>query len=241
MLPATPARDDERHQAPAPTIPWFVWCTVVAVTAALVAGHADGAVGRDGHFSAPHAALYLCGVLASVCSAWLLHTAPVDRDHALAPSPASRGPFPHAGALVVALLMLAMLEHSNARGLQAARLQRDVALALPLVLVGISRAAPHPGACTIMAAIYSLFLLGAAWTLPLFSAATTLGSGQLEVTHVVPAALPLLLSAPALALDGLRRVSPRRGLWRETLATTMLFLATLAIVQWPSATFLRSP
>jgi hypothetical protein len=62
-----------------------------------------------------------------------------------------------------------------------------VALALPFVLVGVSRPAPHRWGCTILAAIYTLFQMSLLWIL-------TLG-------HMVPAEFPLLLIAWALTLD----------------------------------------
>ena len=106
---------------------------------------------------------------------------------------------------------------------------------MPFVLVGISRAAPHRWACTIMAAVYSGFLLALIWILPLFPAEPKLGPVYYKVTHFVPPAFPLLLIVPAVALDLLRRVSARWGVWRETLATGTLFVATFLAVQWPFA------
>ena len=82
---------------------------------------------------------------------------------------------------------------------------RAIALGLPFVLIGISRAAPHRFACTIMATIYTLFQLALMRTLVLFDAETL----YFKVTEVVPAAFPLLLIAPAIALDLLRPASPR--------------------------------
>jgi hypothetical protein len=41
------------------------------------------------------------------------------------------------------------------------------------------------------------------------------------------------LISPAIALDLLRRVSPRWSVWRETIATSTLFVAAVLAVQWP--------
>jgi hypothetical protein len=101
---------------------------------------------------------------------------------------------------------------------------RAVALGLPFVLVGISRAAPHRWACTIMATIYTLFQM---------ALARILLPVHYNVTHVVPPAFPLLLISPAIALDLLRRVSPRWSVWRETIATSTLFVSAVLAVQWP--------
>ena len=59
-----------------PAIPWFVWCTVVAVTSAMIGGHWDiswhRSIGRDAFWTAPHIAIYLCGILAGVASGYLI-------------------------------------------------------------------------------------------------------------------------------------------------------------------------
>jgi hypothetical protein len=307
-----------------PAIPWFVWCTVAAVTSAVIGGHWDiswhRSIGRDAFWTPPHIAIYACGILAGVSSAYLiLSTTFGDKNRALAESSVSmwgfRGPLgafvaawggvamltsapfddwwhaaygldvkiispPHAllslgifavqvgalllilgymnrsdgalqgkflrlflyvGATMVVLVMVFLMEVTNRSQMHTAELYRSVALALPFVLVGISRAAPHRWACTIMAAIYSGFLVALVWILPLFAAEPKLGPVYFNVTHFVPPAFPLLLLAPAVALDLLRRVSPRWGRWREAAATGTLFLATFVAAQWPFADFLQSP
>ena len=74
--------------------------------------------------------------------------------------------------------------------MNTAEFYRAVALGLPFLLVGVSRAAPHRWACTIMATIYTLFQLALAWVLSLS----------------LPAAFPLLLIGAAVALDLARPV-----------------------------------
>jgi hypothetical protein len=307
----------------APSIPWFVWCTVVAVTSAIIGGHWDiswhRSIGRDAFWTPPHIAIYLCGVLAGVSSAYLILSTTFGRESELRESSVSmwgfRGPLgafiaawggvamltsapfddwwhaaygldvkiispPHAllslgifsvqvgalllilgymnrsdgtlrdkfvrlflyvGSSIVVLVTVFMMEMTNRTRMHTAEFYRTIALAMPFVLVGISRAAPHRWACTIMAAVYSLFLMALIWILPLFPAEPKLGPVYYKVTHFVPPAFPLLLIVPAVALDLLRRVSPRWSAWRETLATATLFVGTLIAVQWPFANFLQSP
>ena len=315
--------DDDSDRAQTPAIPWFVWCTVVAVTSAMVGGHWDiswhRSIGRDAFWTAPHLAIYLCGVLAGVSSAYLILSTTFGRNRALAPASVSmwgfRGPLgafiaawggvamltsapfddwwhsaygldvkiispPHAllslgifsvqvgalllilgymnrsdgalrdkflrlflyvGATIVVLGTLFLMEETGRTVMHTAEFYRAVAIAMPFLLVGISRAAPHAWACTIMAAIYTLFQVGLVWILPLFRAEPKLGPVYYNVTHFVPPGFPLLLLAPAVALDLLRRVSSRWGVLRETLATGALFVAVFFAVQWPFADFLQSP
>jgi hypothetical protein len=310
-------------EAPAPSVPWFVWCTVVAVTSAMIGTNWDiswhRSIGRDSFWIAPHIAIYLCGVLGGVASGYLilgntlgrhaetrattvsmwgfrgplgafivawggvamLTSAPFDDwwhgaygldvkilspPHALlalgmfavqvgtlililgymnrAAGPQQRrlaGLFLFVGASMVVALATFLMERIGRTDMHTAEFYRDVSLAMPLVLVGVSRAAPHRWACTIMAAIYSAFMLALLWILPLFPAEPKLGPVYVKVRHFVPPNFPLLLIVPAVALDLLRSVSERWGVWRETLATGTLFLATFVLVQWPFADFLQSP
>jgi hypothetical protein len=59
-------------------IPWYLWCAALAVTSAYVGGYWDiswhRSIGRDTFWSAPHLAIYACGVLAGLSSAYLIFT-----------------------------------------------------------------------------------------------------------------------------------------------------------------------
>ena len=57
-------------------IPWYLWCSALAVTAAYVGGYWDiswhRSIGRDTFWSPPHMAIYACGVLAGLSSGYLI-------------------------------------------------------------------------------------------------------------------------------------------------------------------------
>src|SRR5262245_30334549 len=57
-------------------VPWYLWCSALAVTSAYVGGYWDiswhRSIGRDTFWSPPHMAIYACGVLAAVASAYLI-------------------------------------------------------------------------------------------------------------------------------------------------------------------------
>ena len=56
---------------PEQRVPWYLWCAALAVTSAYVGGYWDiswhRSIGRDTFWSAPHMAIYACGVLAGIC------------------------------------------------------------------------------------------------------------------------------------------------------------------------------
>ena len=57
-------------------IPWYLWCAALAVTSAYVGGYWDiswhRSIGRDTFWSAPHMAIYACGILAGIAAGYLI-------------------------------------------------------------------------------------------------------------------------------------------------------------------------
>lgn len=126
-------------------------------------------------------------------------------------------------ALVAALLSGQALRAS-------AGLYRELALLLPLGLIGASRAAPHRWGCTIMATLYALVSVVLAIGLASIPQLTPLA---FKLSHLVPPALPVLLLAAALGLDLLRRLPPHWHVLKEASALSTLTLVAIAIVRAP--------
>src|SRR6266542_1278620 len=65
--------------SPERRIPWYLRCSALAVTSAYIGGYWDiswhRSIGRDTFWSAPHMAIYACGVLAAISSAYLIFSA----------------------------------------------------------------------------------------------------------------------------------------------------------------------
>jgi hypothetical protein len=68
-------------------VPWYLWCSALAVTSAYVGGYWDiswhRSIGRDTFWSPPHMAIYACAVLAGLSSAYLILTTTFGRNAAL--------------------------------------------------------------------------------------------------------------------------------------------------------------
>jgi hypothetical protein len=68
-------------------VPWYLWCSALAVTSAYVGGYWDiswhRSIGRDTFWSAPHMAIYACGVLAGLSSAFLIFSTTFGRQSPL--------------------------------------------------------------------------------------------------------------------------------------------------------------
>ena len=127
--------------------------------------------------------------------------------------------FLHVGCMLTILLLMLISEYTGYTQSHSAIYYRALALAMPLVLVGIARASGYKWAATKVAAIYSVLWLLALWLVPLVPAEPKLGPVYTRVTHLVPMEFPLLLFAGAAALDflldhlvGAQQVGCRRPL-----------------------------
>jgi hypothetical protein len=58
------------------SVPWYIWCGVVAVTSAAIGGAWDvswhRSIGRDSFWTPAHMAIYACGVLAAIICSYLI-------------------------------------------------------------------------------------------------------------------------------------------------------------------------
>jgi hypothetical protein len=77
--------------------------------------------------------------------------------------------------------------------------------------------------------------------LPLFPAEPKLGPVYQHVTHFIPEAFPILLIAPALALDLLWQRTKNWNPWKLAAISAVVFVAVLVAIEWPFASFLMSP
>src|SRR6266511_6380259 len=57
-------------------VPWYIWCSVIAVSSAMIGGHWDiswhRSIGRDTFWTPAHIAIYMCGVLAGISCGYLI-------------------------------------------------------------------------------------------------------------------------------------------------------------------------
>jgi hypothetical protein len=127
----------------------------------------------------------------------------------------------------------------------SAMFYRAVAVSIPAVFCAFWMVTGHRWACTIVASIYTIFLLALTWILPLFPAEPKLGPVFQHLTHFVPNGFPLLLIVPAVVIDlvlwRMNAASGSRNRWLMALVAGTVFLAVFLAVQWPFADFMMSP
>src|SRR4029453_11187515 len=136
--------------------------------------------------------------------------------------------FLHVGCMLTILLLMLISEYTGYTQSHSAIYYRALALAMPVVLVGIARASGYKWAATKVAAIYSVLWLLALWLVPLVPAEPKLGPFYkrvnklvpcfTRVTHLLPLEFPLLLVAGAAALDFLLDGLEGRNKWLQAAA-----------------------
>ena len=218
------------------------WGGIAMLTSAPFDNWWHAAYGLDVKIVSPPHTLLILGIRAVDIGVLFLLLAAMNRAAAdsLANFKVLQRLFLYIGGLVVAGQMFFLLEYTWDVYLHSVGPYIAMAIALPLALSAFSQASRHPWAATWMTAVYMIFAIGEILILPLFPAEPKLGPVYTQVTHMIPAKFPILLIAPALALDLLWRRSSRQKIWLTALASGLVFVALLAIVEWPFANFLMS-
>jgi hypothetical protein len=115
------------------------------------------------------------------------------------------------------------------------------AVPFPLMLAAAARGLRGRWPATTAALVYMALFLGMGWLLSPWPAAPKLGPIRQDITHMVPLGFPLLLAAPALAMDWCTRRLTGRGRWLQALALGVAFVAAMLAAHWAWGSFLQSP
>jgi hypothetical protein len=145
------------------------------------------------------------------------------------------------GGELLVLLMTSILEHTFRANLHRADAYRAMGILVPGLLLALAGVAGHRWAATALAATYTAFMLVMLWVFPLFPAEPKLGPVYQPITHFVPLEFPMLIVAPAIAIDLVRARVARQPVWGRAILLGAVFLLVLVAVEWPFATFLQSP
>ena len=143
--------------------------------------------------------------------------------------------------LMVVAGMVTVIELTSRVSVHSPSCYVAVCIGTPTILAIASRATGLRWAATITSGVYSIFVIGQLWILPLFPAQPKLGPVMSPVTHFIPNEFPVLVIVPAFILDLLW---PRMSRWNTLtrgLISGILFFAVLVAVEWPFGDFLQSP
>ncbi len=103
----------------------------------------------------------------------------------------------------------------------------------PAILVSAARASKVSWPATTTALIYMLIMAGQVWLLPLFPGSPRLGPIGHDVTQMVPLPFPVMLVAPAIAIDIIMKRMADRNAWLTSLILGACFVFVFLAVQWP--------
>ncbi|MBI2679725.1 MAG: hypothetical protein HYX25_01810 [Candidatus Solibacter usitatus] len=198
------------------------------------------AYGLDVKVLSPPHVLLIAGILAVEMGALILILGRMNRASGIAREKLN-ALFLYVGAMILVCLMILVLEYIFRIYMHSGFFYRVVAMTVPGLLAGMARASGRRWAATTVTGIYSLFILGCLWILPLFPAEPKLGPVYQQVTHFIPPEFPLLLIVPALALDMLWARTGNWSAWTRAIVSSVVFLAVMVAAQWPFASFLMSP
>jgi hypothetical protein len=192
--------------------------------------------------SPPHTVLLLgiCFVIAGACITALQAQNAADAAGE-AGGPRYRALFAYALGLLVTMAALAVWTDTRPYLARTSHFYLYAAVPFPLILAAATRALRVRWPATTAALVYTAIFLAMGWMLAPWPATPKLGPIRQDVTHMVSLGFPLLLVAPALAMDLLAR---RLGATRATLQAAALgiaFVAVMVAVHWWFAAFLMSP
>jgi hypothetical protein len=134
-----------------------------------------------------------------------------------------------------------LIEYSNKGFMHSAIFYRAFAFVYPAQLALVRRIATRRWASVTAAAVYFALSLAQEWVLPLFPAEQKLGPVFQRVPYMVPLGFPVMIIAPAVALDVLWPWMQRLNVWALGALAGIVFLVSFVAVQWPFADFLMSP
>src|SRR6202167_5833375 len=118
------------------------------------------------------------------------------------------------GGVILSLHWLLLSEYTGGSQMHGPAFYRALSLAVPIILIALSRASGYRWGATMVAAIYTAWVLGQLWLLPLF---------------------------PATPLDFLLNRYAHKNKWALAVMLGTAYLAVLLLVHWPLGDFLISP
>ena len=218
------------------------WGGVAMLTSAPFDNWWHNAYGLDVKIISPPHALLILGIRAIDVGMMLLILAAMNRaaDAGDANFKTLRGLVLWLGGLMLSGQMFFIMEYTWDVMLHRVIAYLCLAAAVPLVMAMISQASRFRWAATTISTIYVVSLIAFILILPLFPAQPKLGPVFYPVTHFVPPKFPILLIAPAVALDLFWQRARNWKLWQIALVSGVIFVAAIFAVEWPFAKFLMS-
>ena len=218
------------------------WGGLAMLTSAPFDNWWHNAYGLDVKIISPPHVVLILGIRAVSLGMLLLILSAMNRaaDAGTPDYPRLRLLFLYLGGIAVSGQMFFLQEYTWDIKLHQGAAYIAMGIGLPLLFAAVAQASRFRWSASAMAAVYTLYTIAQILVLPLFAAEPKLGPVFHPITHFVPTKFPILILFPALALDLLWSRETLWKPWLMALASGALFVATLAAVEWPFASFLLS-
>jgi hypothetical protein len=145
------------------------------------------------------------------------------------------------GGMTVLLSLTAILEMTFRANLHRADAYRAMGHNVPVFMLAFARVSRRKWAATFIAGFYTAFMLVMLWLFALIPAQPKLGPVYQPITHMIPLQFPLLILAPAIAIDLVRAHLAHWPRWRLGALLGVVFVVVLVAAEWPFADFAMSP
>ena len=225
--------------------PLGAWICIWGALAMIVSAPFDdwwhNAYGLDVEILSPPHIVLAFGINAIAVGAMLMALA--RQNAAPVPSLVLQALFVYTGGFLILQAATLFMEYVGIPNLQhGPRYFYTSAAIFPVLLVGIALGAASRWGATAAAGVYMGVTMLMIWILQLFPAQPMLAPIMRQIDHMVPQSFPLLLVAPALAVDLIvNRIPDGAGRLRRVAAGAgagIVAMLALTAVQWPFAEFL---
>jgi hypothetical protein len=225
----------------APLGAWVcIWGAFAMLTSAPFDDWWHNAYGLDVKIISPPHMVLAAGIAAIQCGAMLIALAWQNR--AIGDRRQLGRLFLFGAGLLLLLVATVATEHTQRWDMHQAHFYEVSAGAFLFFLLSASRASIARWPATTIAATYTGLTLFMLLLLPLFPAQPLLGPIYVQVDRFMPTDFPLLLVAPALAIDvTMHWLRGRVNDWVLAAAVAVVFVVVFFAVQWPFAEFLMTP
>ena len=224
------------------------WVTIWGALAMLTSAPFDNwwhdAYGLDVKILSPPHSILAAGMYFHVAGGLLLLLGMQNRSSDKA-RPAGRWLFVYVAGILICLAAIMQTEEALPNLQHTAKFFVASCAVYPFFLIPAARAARVAWPATSVAAVYMALTCAAVWILPLFPATPMLAPIFNPVKNMVPPAFPLLLIAPAFAIDLFIRHFRSRTGWKMDLlfaaCAAVAFTGVFIAVQWYFSIYLISP
>jgi hypothetical protein len=225
----------------APLGAWVcIWGTIMMVTSAPFDNWWHNAYGLDVKIISPPHLVLASGMIAIQLGAMFMALGAQNRARSERDRRRLAILFSLAAAVIIEMATVMITEDASyANTMHGSAFYRITAMVLPLFMVAFARASRLSWPATRIAIVYMLITMLAIWVLQLFPAQAKLAPIYNPVTRMVPPAFPLLLFAPAIAIDLL--IKRKTNEWILSVMIGVAFVATMLAIHWFWAEFMLSP